>query len=811
MNDQHKTKQELLDEMADLRSCLEALAESESTLRQANETLLLGESYYRSLVDISHSIVYRLSEDGRIIIISPAIKQLGYDPGELVRKPFEDIVHPDDRQKSRDHFVERRIGDRRMKNLEIRLLTKHQDPHDFEINYRTVTLSARGQWNVQDGDITSPDKRFLCTQGIARDITQRKRADAELRQAADNFRNFVEDSMLGVRIVSAAGDTLYANKAILDIYGYESIDELKATPAENRYTLTSLAEHKARREKRKKGDEGPPEYEISILRKDGSVRHLQVFRKAIRWNGEMHYQVLYHDITDSRRAEDTLRSIEELNIKLLAAIPDFVVLTDVEGNIQFINDAGLKTSGYKREEVIGLNVFTFIDAQDHKKALHNFKLMFSSTLGPEVYQLVMKDSKKLFYEVNGDVLRNEDGSAFGLVFVCRNITERKQAEEERHRLEAQLLQAHKMEAIGTLAGGIAHDFNNLLMGIQGYTSLMLMSIGESSPLYEKLRSIENQVRSGAELTRQLLGFARGGRYEVRPTDLNELVGKTAAMFGRTKKEVRIHEKYAAEIWPVEVDRGQMEQVLLNLFVNAWQAMPAGGDLYLQTQNVRLDESYVAPYKIKTGPYVKISVTDTGVGMDERTRLRIFDPFFTTKEMGRGTGLGLASAYGIIKGHSGFVNVYSERGHGSTFNIYLPVTDKQVIREESLTPDIQTGHETILMVDDEKTVLDVTREMLEVLGYRVLTAHSGQEAIEAYQTNRYDIDLMILDMIMPGMGGGEVYDRLKKINPEVRVILSSGYSLNGMAKSILDKGVQSFLQKPFRLDELSQKIRDTLDR
>ncbi|GAG21264.1 unnamed protein product, partial [marine sediment metagenome] len=254
---------------------------------------------------------------------------------------------------------------------------------------------------------------------------------------------------------------------------------------------------------------------------------------------------------------------------------------------------------------------------------------------------------------------------------------------EKKRLEAQFQAAQRMEAIGTLAGGLAHDFNNILMGIQGNTSLILLHKTSTHPDYERLKGIEEGVKSGAELTRQLLGFARGGKYEVRPTNLNELIENQNHMFGRTKKEITIRGKYEDKPWTVEVDQGQIEQVLLNLYVNAWQAMPGGGDLYIETENVTLDEDYAKPFNMEPGRYVKISVTDSGVGMDEATQQRIFEPFFTTKEMGRGTGLGLASVYGIIRNHGGIISVYSEKGKGTTFEIYLPVSQRELIKEEEL--------------------------------------------------------------------------------------------------------------------------------
>ncbi|MCX5816334.1 MAG: response regulator, partial [Proteobacteria bacterium] len=383
-------------------------------------------------------------------------------------------------------------------------------------------------------------------------------------------------------------------------------------------------------------------------------------------------------------------------------------------------------------------------------------------------------------------------------------------EEEKRKLEARLQHADKMESIGTLAGGIAHDFNNLLMGIQGYASLSLMNLDSSHPNYERLKRIEEQVQSGADLTRQLLGFARGGRYEVKPADMNDILEKSSSMFGRTKKEISIHRKYGKDLFTVEVDRGQMEQLFVNLYVNAWQAMPGGGELYLETENVLVDDKQAFPYAVKPGNYIKISITDTGTGMDEKTKERIFDPFFTTKEMGRGTGLGLAMVYGIIKGHKGMINVYSEPGHGTTFNIYLPASKKEVEKEKTATATIARGTETILLVDDEKMVLEVSKELLESMGYRVYTAGSGQEAVAVYMEKRNEIDLVILDMIIPGISGGETFDRLREINPDAKVLLSSGYSINGQAQEIMDRGCNGFIQKPFHLGKLSSKIREMLD-
>jgi len=380
---------------------------------------------------------------------------------------------------------------------------------------------------------------------------------------------------------------------------------------------------------------------------------------------------------------------------------------------------------------------------------------------------------------------------------------------EKKRMEAQLIQAQKMEAIGTLAGGIAHDFNNLLMVIQGNVSLMLLDVNPAYPHFEMLRTIEKQVQSGSKLTSQLLGYARKGRYELRPIHLNQLVADTSEAFGRTRKNITIHRDLAGNLFACEADQGQIEQVLMNLFVNSADAMPEGGDLFLKTANVNFKEIKGRGYLPNPGDYILLTVTDTGVGMDSKTIDRIFDPFFTTKELGRGTGLGLASTYGIVKGHGGYIEVESEKGRGSTFKVYLPASGKPAQQTVNPSAPISKAIGTVLLVDDEEVILDVSEKVLKVLGYKVLVARSGAEAIEIFKKHQDSIDLVLLDIIMPHMGGGEVYDRLKEISPEVKVLLSSGYSIDGEASKIMARGCNGFIQKPFDIMQLSQSIRAIL--
>jgi len=451
----------------------------------------------------------------------------------------------------------------------------------------------------------------------------------------------------------------------------------------------------------------------------------------------------------------------------------------------------------------GLNLLDVLAPEERERVRANaHKFIQGEQLGLREY-LARKKDGTLFPALVHSTLIIKDGKPAGTRGFLVDMSEKKA-------LEDQLLRAQKMEAIGTLAGGIAHDFNNLLMGILGNLSMLLMHLDEKHPFHDRLKTMEDYVQRGSNLTRQLLGFARGGKYEVRTTNLGKFVLRSADVFGRTKKDIVIHHKTTDDLWYVDVDRGQMDQVLLNLFVNAWQAMPCGGNLYVSVENTELSEEHVAAFDATPGKFVKLTVTDTGIGMDETTKAHIFEPFFSTKERGHGTGLGLASVYGIIKNHGGFISVESEKGIGSSFMIYLPASEKKIEAEPVKEHKLYEGKETILLIDDEEMIVDVGTQMLEGLGYKVLTATGGQPGINIFQRNKEIVDLVILDLIMPDLGGKETFEALKRLKPSVKALLSSGYSEDGLAKEIMEAGCKGFIQKPFTMVELSRKIREILE-
>ena len=394
------------------------------------------------------------------------------------------------------------------------------------------------------------------------------------------------------------------------------------------------------------------------------------------------------------------------------------------------------------------------------------------------------------------------------------LGEKTRMEEERRRLEEQLLLARKMESLATLAGGVAHDFNNLLMGIGGQISLLMAGRREGDPELERLAAMERQVRQGAELTRQLLGLAMGGKYEVKTVDVNALVRRVAGLFARTHKEVRVAMRLEEGLGAVDADRGQIEQALLNICLNAAQAMPGGGVVDLSTRRVSLDAARAAACGARPGEFAVIAVADTGSGMDRSVLPRIFDPFFTTRGpagegAGKGAGLGLSSAYGIVRNHGGFIDVESERGRGSVFSLHLPLSASAPGTGDSDLRESGPGERTVLVVDDEPMVAEVAALMLQRLGLRPVQALGGEAALAAYSGSAERPVLVLLDMIMPGMGGEETFRRLKALDPGVRVLLSSGYSQEGRAQELLREGCRGFLQKPYNLDELRAKLEEVL--
>jgi two-component system cell cycle sensor histidine kinase/response regulator CckA len=529
---------------------------------------------------------------------------------------------------------------------------------------------------------------------------------------------------------------------------------------------------------------------------------------------DKHFMLSYEELEEriEQLETDVQRYLEEREILFrrnqvwesrFDALVDLVVVVDDALNVVHANRAAEVVLNRPKNQILGKKYYEVLYGQDRPEPDCPL-IVAQKTLKAESLELSQSRLGGSFL-CSASPIAGRNGKLNGWLLVLRDIS----ASKRRERSEQQ---AVKLDAVSSLSGVIAHEFNNLLTGIQGTLSLAASGLKENAPVMERLARMEGYVKRGEELTKQLLGFSEGNRYEVESTDINRLVDKTCGHFKALRKDVRVITRLQEAIWLTDVDAGQMERVLFHICTNALQAMPLGGELNVETENVVFDTNYSDFFGVPKGQYLKISITDTGEGMDFAVQELIFDPFYTTRP--QGTGLGLAFAQRIVKNHGGLINVYSEKGHGTTFNIYLPAsrekTEAESPSENRPAQDaVVTGSETVLLVDDEKFILDIGGEMLKTMGYRVLDANGGSEAVGIYERQGQEIDLVILDMIMPDMDGKKTYEKLKAINGNVRVLLASGYSMTSQVAEILDRGFNGFIQKPFNMIRLSNKIREIL--
>ena len=779
MKDQSKTKQVLIQELASLRQRIEELEQSEAVRKRAEETLRESEEKYRSLASTEDSM-YLVDRDCRYLFMNERhLKRLGLSQNEIIGITYGEFHSGEDTSrftKAVENVFETRES----------LLCEHRSERDNRNFLRTFS------------PVRSPDGKTTAVTVVSKDITNRKQMEEALRESEEKYSTLVQQAKDGVIIIQ---DNIlkFANEAMANILGY-TIDEIENTPYINYVAHESRAMVASHVDARVAGEDVPQFYEAKLLRKDGTIIYAELSANVIQLSGKPADVGIIRDITERKRAEAELLHL----VTAIEQAAEGVYLTDTNWIIQYANPAFETMLGYGKGELIGWHARLLKSGKHDRIFYQNIReTLVSGKVWSGRGINKKKDGTFLDVDVTMSPVRDRSGNIINYVCIHRDIT-------REIVLEAQLLQSQKMEAVGTLAGGIAHDFNNLLSAIVGHATLLKLEANLNSSGKERLERIEDLVKSGATMTRQLLDFARKGRTDAKPADMNQLLDRLVAMFGRTKREIAIHKKFEEKLWATKIDSGQIEQVFMNLFVNAWQAMPGGGNIYLETSNLTIHSGEIGHDYIVPGDYVKISVTDTGTGMDEATKTRLFEPFFTTKEIGRGTGLGLATVYGIIKGHDGYIAVYSEQGQGTTFNIYLPSTEKEASEEkERPREELVRGKENILLIDDEEEIIRVMEQMLKFLGYTVLVARSGQEGLMLYTHCKDKVDLVILDMIMPGMSGGETFGHLMEMNPHIKVILSSGYSANGRATDIMKQGCKEFIQKPVRIAELSQKIREVL--
>ncbi|HOG11700.1 MAG: PAS domain S-box protein [Smithellaceae bacterium] len=763
-----------------------------------DRTIGNDEKRYRLLAENLTDVIWVLDLQLKHTYVSPSVERLrGYPPEEAVRQSLEEFLTPDSHKKVLDifsrEFSQETQGQRHARewtqSIEVEMLRKDGS-----------TIWTEVKASLLYDDHGRPEGIL----GITRDISERKKTEQALKKSEEYYRAIFEHTATANMILAEDTTVLSVNANFEKTMGY-SKKEVENKMSWTRFVVDEdLAVMVERHKTRRTNPESVPgTYEFRGPTRSGDIRTFFLSVEMIP--GTTNSVASLFDITDRKKAEDDLRQSEERFRDMARLLPETVFEADLNGTVTFVNEPSFDRFGFTRGDVEkGMSLFNVLAPEDRERAGENFqRIIRGESLGLNEYIAQKKDGARFPVMVHTSRIFKE-GKPAGFRGFLIDISEKKAMEE-------QLLRAQKLEAIGTLAGGIAHDFNNLLMGILGNISLMLMNMEQEHPFHERLKNMEEYVQKGSNLTRQLLGFARGGKYEVRTTHLGKFVARSAEVFGRTRKEISIHHQAEKDLWYVDVDRGQMDQVLLNLFVNAWQAMPGGGHLDISVENTALENQDVAGFGVQPGRFVKLTVKDTGIGMDEATRLRIFEPFFSTKKRGRGTGLGLASVYGIIKNHGGFISAESEKGTGSSFIIHLPASEKKADEEDQQESRPAQGRGTILIIDDEEMIVDVGSQMLEGLGYSVLTAGGGRKGVDVFARNAEIIDLVILDMIMPDLSGRETFEALRSRNPAVNVLLSSGYSLDGQAKELIAEGCRGFIQKPFTMAELSRKVREFIEK
>ncbi|MBN1572852.1 MAG: PAS domain S-box protein [Deltaproteobacteria bacterium] len=750
---------------------------------EASET----DEQYRDLIENSTEGVAVL-QDGKVVFYNKFLKDyVGYTDEELKSKTFSDFIHPDDVNVVVDSYARSMKGEEVPGIYEFRVISKDGTITETEL-YTSMSL-----WNGKPA--------VLC---YFRNITDRKRTELELKKSEEKFRLLYENLPGGSFIINSDYLIEDANDFLCQITGFKR-EELIGHECD---IICPKGPHKC--PIFDMGKERIENDETAVKSKDGRFIPIIKSARRIPIRGVEVVVENFQDITEMKIARKNLEKSEETIRNIFETSEEVLFASDIKGEITDINPAIERVAGYSVDEIIGKSAFIFYEDPYEREELIS-ELKRTGFLKNKEIHLYAKDGSILYGLVTANPRLDDKGNIIGLRGSIRDITEMK-------KLEYQFMQTQKMEAIGNLAGGIAHNFNNILMGIMGYAEFLVLKKKPDDQDYKAVKTIFDATQRAVELTTQLLNIARSGTHIPRKINLNNIVKETLLLLsGSMDKSVKIETHYEEEVKPIKGDRGQLEQCLLNLCINAREAMKVGGKIVIETQNVYLEDNYATNHiEAGTGDYVMMSVSDTGVGIPAKIKERIFEPFFTTKSDKGGTGMGLATLYGIIKNHGGFVNVYSEEGKGSVFKLYFPVSLGVIDEEEELGEELAEGTaaggtETVLIIDDEQYVLDIWADYLTDNGFKVLTAKNGKKGIKLFKERADDIDIVILDYIMPDISGRDVLKRLKEIKKDIKVLVASGYSKNGQAKEMMEGDADGFIQKPSSLSELIRKIRGIIDR
>lgn len=737
-------------------------------------------------------ILFMRREDGGILEANAAaVEAYGYSRDELLTMTIHDLRAPETLGRAVDE-----MGKADSEGVLFETLHRRRDGSIFP-----VEVSSRGE--------TIGGIRTLIS--IVRDITERKKAEEALRAQEERLRLAMEASQQGWFDLNIQTGEISVSPEYPRIIGYEASEFTSSVQAwlDSIHPLDRDAVVKAYRESLQTGESRTLEYRRRT--KTGEWKWIRSIGKTVGFDSQgnpLRMTGTHMDISERKQVEEALIESQERFRQLAELLPETIFETDDRGSLTFLNRNGFERFGYSDEDLeSGLSSYELFCPEDRARVMENVqRVLIGEKIGLVEYQARRKDGSTFPVSLHSSAKVHE-GRSVGLRGILIDITETK-------KLEAQLRQAHKMEAVGTLAGGIAHDFNNLLQAVQGYAELLLMKIGKEDQECRELQEISRAAKRGGELVRQLLAFSRKMESKLQPLNLNLIVQDVRRLLERAiPKMIHIVLHLGEDLHTVNADAAQIEQVLMNLAVNARDAMPEGGTLTIETENVLLDEEHLrTESELMPGNYVLLTVSDTGQGIDDTTLEHIFDPFFTTKELGKGTGLGLAMVYGIVKNHHGYIACKSQPGEGTTFEIHLPAFQppERASADLKTPPELRGNHETLLLVDDDDAVRNSGEQILGTYGYAVIPASDAEQALQIYRDRKDGIDLVILDLIMPGMAGTQCLEKILEMNPRAKVVIASGYAVNEEIERAATSGASAFIKKPYDVARMLEVVRETLD-
>lgn len=797
---------------------------------------------------------------GKVLWSDELWRIFGLTPEEFgpTFEEFLTMVHPDDR-----HLI-RSVEEKSLDNSAA-----------FAYDYRIIHSDGSLRFLRGHGKVVRDNEgRIVRIGGADQDITELRQAEEKQRESGEWLRVILTASRDGI-VIEDNGTVVYTNNSYAQMLGYDSSEELTGLDTSQLLPPDEYERMTKYGEARNRGDWAPAIYEFTAKRKDGSAIKLEASVSTSTVAGKTYFSTAVRDIAERKQAEAALneanqraiREYERLLNRLASLAQALSSARDLTAIYRALCDftiasapcSGLVITIYHPdklareavylwnagEEVLPSDVPLFpvgeglagqairtqriIVCADYIKAQRNRPRIWVGSQNEDLPRPALIAPMVIMGRVIGTIeIQNQEGKSYTSAHVTAmemaanlaasaidNVRLLEQEREQALRLQ----QSQKMEAIGTLAGGVAHDFNNLLMVIIGNTDLAFKKSPETDPVRPRLAEIDKAAKRAAVLTRQLLAFGRRQQMERRNIKLNDVIAETMKLLNRIiGADVEVNVRAGSNLSIISADPAQIEQVVMNLAVNARDAMPEGGQLTIETSNVTLDENYQHHYPYaQPGKYVELQVSDSGSGMDERIKAHIFEPFFTTKQVGKGTGLGLSMAYGIVKQHDGYINVYSEPGHGTTFKIYLPVTDSAVEATEVIVePEVLGGNETILLAEDDEGLRNLASDVLDQLGYTVLLAKDGEEAVQMFTKNCERIDLLLLDVMMPRLGGPEAYEKMRQIGGTIPLIFMTGYCSDLVKSRFLKQNFSiealgaDVIQKPYNIDGLGRKIREVLD-